>query len=52
MAGFLNLEGSISLVNLVEWNVSLGLADVSWGGLFTINTAAKDTIVSPAIHAS
>ena len=32
-AGFLNLEASMSLVSLVEWNVSLGSADVSWGGV-------------------
>ena len=31
-AGFLNLEASMSLVSLVEWNVSLGLADVSLAG--------------------
>ena len=42
-AGFLNLEASMSLVNLVEWNVSLGLADVSWGGVRAIRMAAKET---------
>ena len=42
-AGFLNLEASMSLVSLVEWNVPLGLADVSWGGVRAITTAAKET---------
>ena len=42
-AGFLNLEASMSLVSLVEWNVSLGSADVSWGGVRAIRTAAKGT---------
>ena len=31
------------LVSLVEWNVSLGSADVSWGGVRAIRTAAKET---------
>ena len=34
----------MSLVSLVEWNVSLGSADVSWGGVRAIRTAAKETI--------
>ena len=34
----------MSLVSLVEWNVSLGLADVSWGEVRGIRTAAKETI--------
>ena len=33
----------MSLVSLVEWNVSLGSADVSWGGVRAIRTAAKET---------
>ena len=33
----------MSLVSLVEWNVSLGLEDVSWGGVRAIRTAAKET---------
>ena len=35
----------MSLVSSVEWNVSLGSADVSWGGVRAIRTAAKETIV-------
>ena len=33
----------MSLVSLVEWNVSLGSADVSWGGVRAIRTAVKET---------
>ena len=33
----------MSLVSLVEWNVSLGSADVSWGEVRAIRTAAKET---------
>ena len=44
-AGFLNLEASMSLVSLVEWNVSLGSVDVSWGGVGAIRTAAKETTI-------
>ena len=34
----------MSLVSLVEWNVSLGSADVSWGGgMRAIRMAAKET---------
>ena len=33
----------MSLVSLVEWNVSLGSADVSWGGVRAIGTAVKET---------
>ena len=36
----------MSLVSLVEWNVSLGSADVSWGGVRVIRTAAKETRIS------
>ena len=43
-AGFLYLEASMSLVSLVGWNVSLGSADVSWGGVRAIRTAAKETM--------
>ena len=32
----------MSFVSLVEWNVSLGSADVSWGGVRAIRTAAKE----------
>ena len=28
-----------------EWNDSLGSADVSWGGVRAITTAAKETMV-------
>ena len=35
----------MSLVSLVEWNVSLGSADVSWGGVRAIKAAAKETTV-------
>ena len=38
----------MSLVSLVEWNVSLGSADVSWGGVRAIKTAAKETNGKPA----
>ena len=31
----------MSLVSVVEWNVSLGSADISWGGVLAIRTAAK-----------
>ena len=27
----------------MEWNISLGSADVSWGGVRAIRTAAKET---------
>ena len=33
----------MSLVSVVEWNVSLGSADVSWGRVRAIRTAAKET---------
>ena len=33
----------MSLVSLVEWNVSLGSAAVSWGGVRAKRTAAKET---------
>ena len=33
----------MSLVSLVEWNVSLGSVDVSWGGVRAIRTTAKET---------
>ena len=33
----------MSLVSLVEWNVSLGSEDVSWGGVRAIRTAVKET---------
>ena len=34
----------MSLVSLVEWNVSLGSADVSWrGGVPAVTTATKET---------
>ena len=36
----------MSLVSLVEWNVSLGSADISWGGVRAIRTAAKETTLS------
>ena len=35
----------MSLVSLVEWNVSLGSVDVSWGGVGAIRTAAKETTI-------
>ena len=38
------------LVSLVEWNVSLGSADVSWGGVRAIRTAAKETTTLPTQH--
>ena len=38
----------MSLASLVEWNVSLGSADVSWGGVRAIRTAAKETNVTHA----
>ena len=31
----------MSLVSVVEWNVSLGSADISWGEVLAIRTAAK-----------
>ena len=34
----------MSLVSLVEWNVSLGSADVSLGRVRAVRTAAKETI--------
>ena len=34
----------MSLVSLVKWDVSLGSADVRWGGVRAIRTAAKETI--------
>ena len=40
----LSSELPLSLVSLVEWNVSLGSADVSWGGVRAIRMAAKETI--------
>ena len=33
----------MSLVSLVEWNDSLGSADVNWGVVRAIRTAAKET---------
>ena len=33
----------MSLVSLVEWNVSLSSADVSWGGVRAIRTATRET---------
>ena len=39
----------MSLVSLVEWNVSLGSADVSWGGVRAITTTAKETTESPPV---
>ena len=33
----------MSLVSSVEWNVSLGSADVSWGEVRATRTAAKET---------
>ena len=39
----------MSLVSLVEWNVSLGSADVSWGGVRAIRTAAKETALNSPI---
>ena len=35
----------MSLVSLVEWDVSLGSADVSSGGVRVIRMAAKETNV-------
>ena len=40
----------MSLVSLVEWNVSLGSADVIWGGMRAIRTAAKETTSKQAHH--
>ena len=38
----------MSLASLVEWNVSLDSADVSWGGVRAIWTAAKETTCTPS----
>ena len=35
----------MSLVSLLEWNISIGSADVSWGGVRVIRMAAKETNV-------
>ena len=40
----------MSLVSLVEWNVLLGSADVSWGGVRAIRTAAKETTILAVYH--
>ena len=41
----------MSLVSLVEWNVSLGSADISWGGVRAIRTTAKEPTFADVLWA-
>ena len=40
----------MSTVSLAQWNVSLGSADVSWGGLRALRKGVKETSLGHAVR--